>query len=137
MGAEYVLECDKCGRSIRISGPWEFYRDETGRRKPYGHPGPMSEEAKERGVYGLSATMYCPDCGRVSSLILVEFVTPVKYPQPVWLGHHEPKDEYKGEDPIKCPKCGSTNLLDEPPDTELPCPRCKQGRLIIKDCWVA
>lgn len=97
----------------------------------------MSEEAKERGVHGLSATMYCADCGRVSSLILVEFVTPVKYPQSVWLEPQEPKDEYKGEDPVKCPKCGSTNLLGEPPDKELACPRCKQGRLIIRDCWVA
>ncbi len=56
MGAEYVLECNNSRRSIRMSGPWEFYRDEHGKRKVYGHPRAISEEARRRGIYGLSAS---------------------------------------------------------------------------------
>jgi rRNA maturation protein Nop10 len=138
MGAEYFLECNKCGRSVRTSGPWEFYRDKGGRRRAYGHPRPISEEAREQGVYGLSASMYCSDCGRVSSLVLVEFATPIKSPRSVWLENNEPKEEYKSEKPVKCPKCGGENLLLEPSeDREMKCFHCKEGRLILKDMWIA
>jgi len=44
------------------SGPWEFYRDEEGRRKPFGNPVPISKGAAERGIYGLSGKLYCPNC---------------------------------------------------------------------------
>lgn len=40
----------------------------------------ISQEARRRGIYELYGTAYCPDCGRVSNIILIEFATPVKEP---------------------------------------------------------
>jgi hypothetical protein len=60
MGSWYKLKCDNCGYSVNTSGPWEFYRDSEGKRKPYGHPVPTSKEAEESGIHGLTGELYCP-----------------------------------------------------------------------------
>ena len=78
MGAHYTYRCEACGHEVSTSGPWEFYRDEQGRRQAYGHPVPCSKEAARRGVYGLSGELYCPTCDRVFDLVLVEFKQPVR-----------------------------------------------------------
>jgi len=138
MGAGYIHECDKCGYSVSTSGPSEFYRDSTGERKPYGHPSPISKEAKKCGIYGLSADLYCPNCDKNFDLILVEFKKPSKDGIGVWTGGCEPKDEFKGKNAVKCPKCGSTNLVLGPDeDRKITCPRCKEGRLVGKMEWIS
>jgi len=53
MGAGYSHRCNKCGYSVSTSGPWEFYRDNKGERRHYGHPVPFSDEARKRGIHGL------------------------------------------------------------------------------------
>ena len=112
MGAGYVHECDQCGYSIHTSGPWEFYRDSEGNRKPYGHPKPSSEEARRRGIWGFSAILYCPKCDKTYDIVLNEF-------------------RFKEEKAVKCPECGSTSLLCAAcGDTGITCPRCGKGNLV-------
>lgn len=139
MGAGYVHKCNKCGYSVSTSGPWEFYRDSKGKRKPYGHPVPMSEEARQRGIYGLSGELYCPNCDEVFDLILVEFKEPSQDSLSVWGGMCEPIDEFKDEEgAVKCPKCGNRNLILGPmEDREATCPRCKYGKLVGKMEWIS
>jgi len=127
MGAIYTLICDHCGHKITTSGPWEFYRDEKGKIKPYGHPIPASAEAAERGVYGLRADMYCPKCGKIRSVILVEYKKPCHDSLEMWSGRCE---EDKKE--VKCPVCGSTNLILEPPEEGIRCPKCGKGTLKLQ-----
>jgi hypothetical protein len=137
MGAQYTYRCYACGYEVSTSGPWEFYRDEQGRRKSYGHPVPCSEEAAQRGVYGLSGLFYCPACDGVFDLVLVEFKQPVKEGS-VWLGAGEPKDEYRKPGAVKCPKCAGTDLLlGAEQGRVVPCPRCKRGRLAAKMDWIS
>jgi len=76
MGAGYIHVCSDCGYSVSTSGPSEFYRDREGKRKIYGHPDPLSFEALERGIYGFSGEVYCPNCDKVFDLVLVELKKP-------------------------------------------------------------
>ena len=131
MGSGYYYECDKCKHFFETSGLNEFYRDAEGRRKLYGHPVPMSREAEERGIHGLSAELYCPKCDKVYDLIVQEFETPTWL---VWAHPPEPKDEYKQEGAVKCPDCGNTDLVLDNRDRDavpLPCPRCPDGKMIF------
>jgi DNA-directed RNA polymerase subunit M/transcription elongation factor TFIIS len=138
MGAGFRYKCDRCGYSISTSGPWEFYRDVKGNRKPYGHPVPTSEEAKERGIYGLSAELYCPKCAKTFDLILVEFTRPSRDSLSVWAGGCEPRDEFKRKDTVKCPECGGTNMILAPTEGEdVVCPSCKEGKLLGDMRWIA
>lgn len=138
MGSQYIHKCDKCGYSVRTSGPWEFYRDSKARRKPYGHPVPRSKEAKERGIYGLSGNIYCPNCDKVFDLILIEFKKASHDSLSVWFGMCEPKDKLKKRAAVKCPECGNTNLiLGHKEDRKVSCPRCKEGKLLSKMEWIS
>jgi ribosomal protein S27E len=132
MGAEFVHKCDKCGYSVSTSRPWEFYCDNKGMRKQYGHPVPFNKEAENAGIYGLTANVYCEKCDKViRNIILVEFKKPARESLSVWAGKCEPKDEYKGRRAVMCPKCGNSNLILEPvKDREVTCPRCKEGKLM-------
>lgn len=145
MGSAYRYECDGCGNVVETSGLWEFYRDATGARKLYGHPVPVSDEAVQMGVAGLSAELYCPLCDEVHDLVVVEFKQPYKG-QLFWLEMGEPKDEYQREDAVKCPDCGNTDLILGPNDEEasyfdarmsMLCPRCKKGRLSVGMQWIS
>lgn len=138
MGAGYIHKCDKCDFSVHTSGPWEFYRDDKGRRKAYGHPDPISEEAESNGIYGLSGNLYCPDCNKTFDLILVEFKKASMDGLSVWSNKCEPKDEYKQDDAVKCPDCGNKNLiLEYNENMEVICPKCKEGKLVGKMEWIS
>ena len=137
MGASYLHTCDNCGYSVSTSGPWEFFRDAEGARQPYGHPAPMSREAKSRGIFGLSAHVYCPHCDRTFDLVLIEYKKPTSKSLSVWMDKSEPADEYDGK-VLKCPKCGNTDLLlDESDGKEVVCPRCNKGKLVSRMEWIS
>jgi hypothetical protein len=72
----YEYQCDHCGLEIRLSGLWEFYRDELGLRHPYGHPFACCEEAERSGVSGFYIEMYCPKCRSVRNIVVIEFDHP-------------------------------------------------------------
>jgi len=130
MGVGYIHKCDKCDYSVHTSGPWEFYRDDKGERKSYGHPVPISEEAAVRGIHGLSGDLYCSNCDKVFDIVLVEFEKPVKDSFLVWNGKYNKK-----ESTMKCPECNNTNLIFGC-EKEIICPRCKKGKLICKIAWI-
>ncbi|MBU0516887.1 MAG: hypothetical protein KJ621_19200 [Proteobacteria bacterium] len=135
MGAGFRHECGRCGFAVQTSGPWEFCRDAAGKRREFGHPVPVSEEAARAGIHGLSGELYCPDCDRVVNVILVEYKLPARDGLSVWTGGAEPRDEYQQEDAVKCPRCGTTEMIFG--EGEWPCPRCKEGTL--KGCqeWIS
>ena len=137
MGAEFIHKCDKCGYSVSTSGPWEFYRDTNGKRKFYGHPVPESEEARQRGIYGLSGNVYCSNCDKTFDIILVEFKEPSQDSLWVWCGRCEPKDEFKKKGAVKCPECGNINLILEPVGKKVTCPRCNKGKLVGHMMWIS
>ena len=140
MGASYIHECDKCGYTFHTSGPWEFYRNREGKLKDYGHPIPMSEEAKTQGIKGLYGEMYCHICDKVRRIILVEFKNSSSDSLSVWTGRCEPEDKYKKEGAIKCPKCGNKNLIfevEEDDKEEIICPRCKEGKIKGRLEWIS
>ena len=131
MGGEYQHRCDICGYSVATSGPWEFYRDETGKRKWSGHPSPCSAEAMERGVYGMSGELLCPLCGVVSDIILVEFKKPHADNASAWKAYSNKDEQIISEDMVMCPDCGNTDLILEPIENkEVRCPQCNKGKLI-------
>jgi hypothetical protein len=67
---------------------------------------------------------------------MVEFKTPSLDSLSVWWGRNEPQDIYKDKDSVKRPKCGNTSLILEIED-ETACPRCKKGKLIGGEKWIA
>ena len=131
MATFFSHTCENCGYSVHTSGPHEFYRDSDGNRKQYGHPVPLSEEAKQRGIYGSSGILYCAKCDEVVDVITFEYEKPIKSDGVGWSGPGIPKYEYKEEKPIKCPKCGGQDLIPSE-DEEVACPRCRKGKLIGK-----
>jgi len=138
MGAGYSIKCDKCDFVTFTNGSWEFYRDENGKRKPYGHPCPASKEAEEAGIQGLSGELYCSDCGEVSDLIIVEFKKSTNETLYVWGGMMEPKEEYKTNEGPNCPKCGSLNIfLEIPEDKNIKCIKCDNGNLSSEMEWIS
>lgn len=133
MGTVYYHKCNFCGYTVHTSGPWEFYRDDRGEVKPYGHPEPISEEAEISGIHGLTGVIYCHHCDETFKIILVEFKKPTYDKIKLWLGQCEPLDEYKNEEKIKCPKCGSINVFfGFEKNEKITCPRCREGKFISK-----
>lgn len=131
LGAWYSHECDNCGYTVNTQGPWEFYRDKEGTRKPYGHPGPTSLEAEKRGISGLCGIFYCNKCDAIFEAIIVEFKKPTRESLDVWRRTPEPKDECEKREKIECPVCGNTKLLFDDRDIEeIKCPQCKKGKFI-------
>jgi len=138
MGASYIHKCNNCGYSVSTSGPWEFYRGKSGRRKLYGHPSSVSTEAKQYGIAGLSGKLYCIVCDKVLDLILVEFEHPSKESMDVWSGRCKPMSKYELPESVKCRKCGNTELLLEPFDnSNISCPRCNKGQLVGNMEWIS
>jgi len=131
LGENYTYRCPECLRKYGTSGPWEFYRDDKGRRMPYGHPGPYTQEAALRGIAGLFADMLCLDCGQEVNVVLEEFnKKPVKSILS-WIGLKK-----ENNDTEKCPACGSRKLLLSPPEkTLITCPSCGKGQLQLVDHW--
>ena len=56
MAAFSKWKCERCGFTGETSGPHEFYRDDHGELRPYGHPHAVSIEAKEKE--GAKVSMY-------------------------------------------------------------------------------
>jgi hypothetical protein len=130
MGCWFNWECDSCEYEFTTEGPWEFYRDERGRRRDYGHPSPASPEAEQRGIYGFWGKLYCPDCDAVKNVIIVEFREPCRGALGAWFGGSEPRPEYASGDRPVCPKCkGKRLMMDMALDETFPCPRCRKGRI--------
>lgn len=132
MWKNYGYRCSECGKEYNTSGPWEFYRNRKGERIPYGHPGPLTEEARLSGIHGFFANMLCLDCGREVDVILEDF-----YKQPTGfiesLKRLWKKDD---ENEIRCPHCKSTDLLlDKEEGHGIICPGCRQGKLELIDYW--
>lgn len=67
MSSYYSHGCDRRAYTVIASGPREFYRDAQGQRRPYGHPIPASQKARERGTARLAANLYGPEYDRVSN----------------------------------------------------------------------
>ena len=133
MGEYYEHACNKCSYFVATSGPWEFYRDDKGKREFYGHPSPLSEEAIKRGVCGMSGDLLCPHCGIVYDIILVEFREPHADKASAWKAYSNRDEQITSEDMTKCPGCGETDLILEPPEGRgVSCPHCKRGKLMGK-----
>jgi len=131
MSSWYTFKCNKCSFTFNTSGPDEFYRDKKGMMKPYGHPVPMSKEAEKRGIYGLTADVYCMDCKKnIRDFILVEYKKPVPDDEKVWMwaGLKEPKKKYKVNKPC-CPECGKSHLIFEPSTRKILCPVCNKREI--------
>lgn len=104
MAIHNKFECSCCGYTVRTAGSWEFYRDESGQRQPYGHPrtGPMMtrksimkirDKARRREmlvhfesllkrqpsttVNGFSENLYCHRCDAARDVVIYEFENPV------------------------------------------------------------
>lgn len=76
MATSYISRCNSCGYEVKTEGHYEFYRDEKGEVKLYGHPVPFSDEARQRGIYGYYSYLYCGICDKVQKIIIKEFKTP-------------------------------------------------------------
>jgi len=137
MGASYIHECDKCGYTFHTSGSWEFYRNREGKLIKFGHPIPISEEAKTLGIKGLYGEMYCYICDKVRRIILAEFKNPPNDSISMWMGRCEPEEKYKKEGAIKCTKCGNENLILEMEKEGIFCPRCKEGKIKGRLEWIS
>lgn len=139
MGACFAIKCKNCSFDVKTDGPWEFYRDNDGKMQDYGHPCPVSDEASEHGIGGLYANMFCPRCGQISKVVLVEYEIPVKSAFELWLKADGDIDEYLEENPLKCERCGCNELMLEPPeeDEQMNCPECKEGLLTGDLEWVS
>jgi Zn finger protein HypA/HybF involved in hydrogenase expression len=120
MAGHQQWKCNNCNYQISTSGDHEFYRDNNGHRKWYGHPGPASKEAKEAGVKGFSVRWYCPKCRQVEDAIVREFHEARKHD--FWV---VPRDALVQYEPL-CLKCNTELQEDLGEDTI--CPKCNEGK---------
>lgn len=153
MSENYLYQCSECGQKYNTSGPWEFYRNKKGARIPYGFPGPLTEEARLRGIHGFFADMLCLDCGKEVNVILEDFYQRPKKGFIESLKNIWNKDcNNSNSTEIKCPNCESSNLFlvkekdkgvyyqEDKKDkinseTNISCPNCHKGKLKMIDQW--
>jgi Zn finger protein HypA/HybF involved in hydrogenase expression len=109
-------ECESCDFKVETSGFHEFYRDDHGELRSYGHPTATSKEVKEKGVKGFFVRGYCTKCNAVKVAITQEFNSPIYN----WHLHISSDNEVKSFKPI-CSECGTELILDF---FEKPCPKC-------------
>lgn len=133
MASFYTFECNKCKHRVNTSGPHEFYRNKKGNMKPYGHPVPISKEAAEMGISGLTIEFYCPKCDKNFETIIVEYKKPTDDKLAMWSGALEPKDEYKNKDVFRCPKCDEILIFNPEEFKNIKCSRCKEGIFIFDE----
>jgi hypothetical protein len=134
MAQFFEFACDVCGHTVSTSGPHEFYRDVDGHHNRYGHPYPADTKAMEQGISGMNAVMYCPECGLVSDLVLVEFEQPVRATEQG--SSNFDISESSLVPPPSCEHCGHPNLVLRPKSgQEMPCLVCYEGLLrVSKHC---
>ena len=131
MGMFCIYSCTSCGHEVTTWGPQEFYRDASGNRQPYGHPGPCSEEARSRGIAGFEAQKYCTRCGKTQRVILGETQAPCLDPIEAWRSCGG-LDAASLRGAARCPDCGSEALLlTLPEDRPVACPRCGRGVMVL------
>ena len=117
MAGFWTWKCNSCGYELCTSGDHEFYRDEKGMLHDYGHPVPVSEEAKKQGIKGFTVKWYCPKCQVVREVIITEFDKPL-------LGRYSVKNKRHNFEP-HCSTCGTElKLLLDIYDS---CPKCGNG----------
>lgn len=127
MGAFHQFQCSVCGHEFVTSGPWEFYRDARGERRPVGHPRPTSPEAASAGIHGLDAVCYCTRCGNTARVVVREYDKPL---DPYWQWEPGNEREKIGHRDIAppCPHCHGTDLVLDPGEgLVLTCPKCQAG----------
>ena len=125
MGSWLRYHCPRCSFDVAIGGPEEFFLV-AGERRAYGHPDPVSEEAKAHGVDGFWMTLWCNRCVAAKRLVTMEFTAPCD-PLDAWCGRAEPRPGFPA-DAEHCLDCG-TELLDELPGVPPLCPGCHQSGL--------
>lgn len=119
--------CQHCGYVVTTAGDIEYYLDAEGERKIYGHPRAASQEALERGIYGMYDELWCPLCDKVYICTTWAAYEPCKDLRTLWaIGYDLGIDI----DP-KCPECGNENMLLDL--TGLICPHCREGRFKVKE----
>ena len=122
MPTGFIYKCNNCSYAVTLSGIWEFYIDEFGLRKKYGHLG-RSAEAKNAGVKGFSVLWYCLTCRSVRDVSVLEFHKSQNGPVSALMAYYDTETEHEEFEP-NCDKCGG-NLPDEI-EGEL-CPKCNIG----------
>jgi Zn finger protein HypA/HybF involved in hydrogenase expression len=123
MGFSTDWRCEQCGYTLCISGLWEFYRDDMGLRRFYGHPGASSPEAAESGVKGFTTDDYCPKCREIRTVVVLEFVNPKNRALDAWLSVKQ--NQYQ----TLCDRCG-TPLKNSLEESDV-CPKCNKGHFKI------
>lgn len=145
MRDNFTYQCSECEKKYNTSGPWEFYRNKKGDRIPYGHPGPINKEAEMKGIDGFFADMLCLDCGKEVNVIVEEFNRrPVSSKGLKGFFAFLTGKNKKGDGKVSCPNCKGNNLFlsdkkkleKNEKKTDINCPQCGKGKLIMIDHWV-
>jgi len=118
-----IYKCNNCGEAVTLSGLFEYYIDESGLRKRYGHLN-RSDKAKQTGVMGFSVEWYCRQCQKVREAVVVEFSSPRNGPLDSCLAYSDPAVEHKYFLAV-CNKCNSVLVENL---NGLPCPKCGIGK---------
>jgi Zn finger protein HypA/HybF involved in hydrogenase expression len=129
MGFSTGWRCEECGFELCISGLWEFYRDEMGLRRAYGHPIASSSEAVESGIKGFTTDAYCPECRDIRSVVVSEFEKPKSRALEAW--KYIKGYEYKA----LCDRCG-TPLKYRIEESNV-CPNCNKGHFKISHRYIS
>jgi hypothetical protein len=126
MGGLYYWECTYCTNEIKLHVGFEFYRDAKGQLRPYGHPTPISADAKYFGIKGYYSELYCPKCRKIKNVIVLEYEEPNGWDKRII----DIEDEDK-----HCIVCGSI-LLEKPEDLN-ECPNCNTGHFFLSGTGIS
>jgi len=111
----YEYSCNYCNYFIETSGPWPF--DKTKAQVP-GDKEDMKTFPKH--INGLLAEVYCPTCDKSKKYRIVEYESPLKALDDIWMKSNPKKIK------MTCYKCKKPVFLVMPPG-KVKCPRCKKG----------
>lgn len=117
MAAGFAFDCSSCDLSFETSGMHEFYRNAVGEVLHYGHPIPVSDEARAAGISGFLASAYCPGCKVTREVVTHEFGKSGAYFDS-WMQAADT------EPALRCPSCRSTMILFAASGVSSTCPSC-------------
>ena len=145
MGRIIQIACDNCNFNTQTKGFDEFYRDQDGNVKSYGHPKAINEEASKAGIKGFMGDVVCIDCGKaVKDFVLMESKYP-EYPE-----FSEKNSSTTNNETMKrfrvgniCPACNGKLILSleelknskeasMETQKQVKCPICREGNLAQK-----
>jgi DNA excision repair protein ERCC-4 len=112
----YQYSCNHCNHFIETSGPWPYYGKNSGKFCWESHINNVSGP-----IHGLIAKIYCPVCDKEKKYIIVEYETPLKALDDIWLQGIPEKTR------MTCYKCKNPVFLVLP-EGSVKCPRCKKGK---------